>query len=76
MQKTLGDSPSHGGARSLMSHWLGDRGVDKAHQASALQVVSEVKSRSVMSDPLQPAGPYSPWNSPGQNTGVGSVSLL
>ena len=29
-----------------------------------------------MSDSLQPHGPYSPWNSPGQNTGVGSLSLL
>ena len=25
-----------------------------------------------MSDSLQPHGLYSPWNSPGQNTGVGS----
>ena len=25
---------------------------------------------------LCPHGPYSPWNSPGQNTGVGSLSLL
>ena len=29
-----------------------------------------------MSDSLQPHGLYSPWNSPGQNTGVGSLSLL
>ena len=29
-----------------------------------------------MSNSLQPHGPYSPWNSPGQNTGVGSLSLL
>ena len=29
-----------------------------------------------MSDSLQPCGLYSPWNSPGQNTGVGSWSLL
>ena len=28
-----------------------------------------------MSDSLQPHGLYSPWNSPGQNTGVGSLSL-
>ena len=34
------------------------------------------KSRSVMSDSLQPHGLYSPRNSPGQNTGVGSLSLL
>ena len=29
-----------------------------------------------MSNSLQPQGLYSPWNSPGQNTGVGSLSLL
>ena len=29
-----------------------------------------------MSDSLQPHGLYSPWNFPGQNTGVGSLSLL
>ena len=28
------------------------------------------------SDSLRPHGLYSPWNSPGQNTGVGSLSLL
>ena len=36
----------------------------------------ESESLSVMSDSLQPHGLYSPWNSPGQNTGVGSLSLL
>ena len=34
------------------------------------------ESRSVVSDSLQPHGLYSPWNSPGQNTRVGSLSLL
>ena len=34
------------------------------------------ESRSVMSDSLWPHGLYSTWNSPGQNTGVGSLSLL
>ena len=29
-----------------------------------------------MSDSLQPHGLYSPWNTPGQNTGVSSLSLL
>ena len=29
-----------------------------------------------MSDSLRPHGIYSPWNSPGQNTGMGSLSLL
>ena len=33
-------------------------------------------SCSAVSDSLQPHGLYSPWNSPGQNTGVGSLSLL
>ena len=37
---------------------------------------SESEIRSVVSDSLQPHGLYSPWNSPGQNTGVGSLSLL
>ena len=36
----------------------------------------ESESRSVMSDSLQPYGLGSPWNSPGQNIGVGSCSLL
>ena len=31
---------------------------------------------SVVSDSLWPHGIYSPWDSPGQNTGVGSLSLL
>ena len=33
-------------------------------------------SHSVLSNSLQCHGLYSPWNSPGQNTGVGSLSLL
>ena len=36
---------------------------------------SKSESHSVMSDSLQSHGLYSPWNSPGQNTGVGSLSL-
>ena len=34
------------------------------------------ESRLVVSNSLQPYGLYSPWNSQGQNTGVGSLSLL
>ena len=34
------------------------------------------ESYSVVSNSLQPHGLYSPWNSPGQNTGVSSLSLL
>ena len=36
----------------------------------------ESETYSVMSDSLWPYGLYSPWNSPGQNTGMGSLSLL
>ena len=34
------------------------------------------ESRSVVSDSLQPHRLYNPWTSPGQNTRVGSLSLL
>ena len=39
-------------------------------------VKCESERRSVMSDSLQPHGLYNPWNSPGQKTGVDSLSLL
>ena len=38
--------------------------------------IYESESSSVLSDSLQPHGLYSPWKSPGQNTGVGYLSLL
>ena len=38
--------------------------------------VSESESRLVESNSLPPRGLCSPWNSSGQNTGVGSLSLL
>ena len=41
---------------------------------SCLTLLSE--SCSVVSDYLWPHGLYSPWNSPGQDTGVGSICLL
>ena len=37
---------------------------------------SKSESRSVVSHSLGSHGLYSPWNSPGQNTGVGSLSFL
>ena len=39
-------------------------------------ILIESESCSVVSDSLQPQRLYSTWNSPGQNTGVGSLSLL
>ena len=38
--------------------------------------VCESESSSVVFDSLPPHGLYSPWNSPGQNTGVGNLSLF
>ena len=38
--------------------------------------ICESESCSVLSDSLPPHGVYSPWNFPGQNTGVGSLSSL
>ena len=39
-------------------------------------VVKRSESHSVKSNSLGSHELYSPWNSPGQNTGVGSLSLL
>ena len=41
-----------------------------------MDVKVKVKSHSVVSNSLLPHGLYSPWNSPGQNIGVGSLSFL
>ena len=43
---------------------------------SLLYPESESESHSVMSDSWQPHGLYRPRSSPGQNTGVVSLSLL
>ena len=46
-------------------------------RGQAIVVVQSLsESCSVVSDSLRPHGLYSLWNSPGQNTGVGSLSLL
>ena len=46
----------------------------KSRRGNSRAEVSE--SRSVVSDSLRPHGLFTPWNSPGQNTGVGSLCLL
>ena len=51
-----------------------DPGLGKYVKVPQMQVKSE--SRSVVSSSLRPRGLYSPWTSPGQNTGVGSLFLL
>ena len=45
------------------------------HQLGVINVLSEVEvAQSCLT--LRPHGLYSPWNSPGQNTRVGSLSIL
>ena len=46
------------------------------HMELLLRLSGESESHSVMSDSLRTPGLHSPWTSPGQNTGVGSLSLL
>ena len=46
------------------------------HSLYSAYIQSESESHSVMSNSLSPHGLYSPWNFPGQNTGVGSLFLL
>ena len=46
------------------------------HYTRQVKEIRESVSRSVMSDSLRPHRLYSLWNSPGQNTGVGSLSFL
>jgi len=41
-----------------------------------MHLVKWLDSGSVMSDSLRPHRLYTPWNSPGQNSGVGSPSFL
>ena len=48
----------------------------KKKNTIACCIFSESESRSVVSNSFQHHGLYSPWNSPGQNTGVDSLSLL
>ena len=68
-------------ACTLVNMWqasLGERPRSEdagLHGTQTLNFI-ESESLSVMSDSLWPHGLYSPWNSLGQNTGVGSLSLL
>ena len=66
----------------ILSRLMGEKMITTSSQTKhhlpllIQQIFSESTSCSVVSDSLQPHGLYSPWNSPGQNTGVGSLSLL
>ena len=49
---------------------------DLSNTVDQLHLESESESHSVVSDSLWPHGLHGPWNSLGQNTGVGSIFLL
>ena len=59
---------------SIFFHSEGAGWILQTDQATPCKRESE--SRSVVSDSLRPHVLYTPWNSPGQNIGVGSLSLL
>ena len=54
-----------------MSYWSSQEA-----QSGRWSEVKQSKSHSDMSNSSWPLGRYSPWNSPGQNTGIGSCSFL
>ena len=67
-------SLSHQGSdRHTVNYWLTQ---DSNPGSLTPEGEVKVKSERVMSDSLRPNALYSPWNSPGQNTGGGSLSLL
>ena len=70
--------PSNPGIKpeSLVSPALAGRFLTTSTTWEAPMRWGESESHSVVSDSLRPHGLYSPWNSPGQNIGVGSLSLF
>ena len=62
-------------ATEILSHILEPK-FSFFHRNLLEEVERESKSRSVVSNSLQTHGLYSPWNSPDQNTGMGSLFLL
>ena len=60
--------------RRILYHWA--TGEDRIQWIKCPKGDDESESHSVISSSLWPHGLYSPWHSPGQNTGVGSLSLL
>ena len=56
--------------------WFLSLGITFSRFIQIVACINKNESHSVMTDSLQPHGLYSPWHSPGQNTGMGSLSLL
>ena len=81
--KWLAESISCGGGtelylcRMLLELLSDSRGCLYFSSYSSLHLqANESETCSVVSNSLQPHGLYSPWNSPGHNTRVGSLSFL
>ena len=64
------------GSRSVCRLWDSVSGQPELQVCVSCDNGSESESRSVASSSWRPHGLYSPWSSPGQNTGVGNLSLL
>ena len=62
--------------KDMNNSWRGYTDGKQHMKRCSTSIGMESESCSIVSDSLQPHGLYSPWNSPGQNTGVGSCSLL
>ena len=60
----------------ILFHILFHYGYHRILNTVSCAIQCESESHSVVADSLQPHGLYNPWNFPGQNTGVGSRSLL
>ena len=71
----LGHAPSSPEKQNREQMRLGRFG-DEDPDSAGFCGSSGGESSSVVSDSLRSHGLYSPWNFPGQNTGVGSLSLL
>ena len=63
---------------SIQIQWISNLFInDEYHHSIHTYIqVYESESHPLLSSSLGPHGVYSPWYSPGQNTGVGSLSLL
>ena len=69
------------GFKLELQHWLfpGSLGCQPTLQILGFpaSIIMQISWKLlVVSDSLRPHGLYSPWNSPGQNTGMGILSLL
>ena len=62
--------------QSLAGHFQGHWLLFWDNHDRILNSIKLSESHSVVSDSLQPHGLYNPWNSPGQNAGVGRLSLF